>query len=105
MCIWRAARSCLSICSATIDDPGSRRRRRKIVFLVLLLLGLALLLGLVIWYLLFRQPIPLPPIPATQIPAYSTSIYGPSRPVGVAVSPSGDRIYVTQGGTAAVGAV
>jgi DNA-binding beta-propeller fold protein YncE len=88
------------------EDPGKRRRRRKAVILLLLFLGLVLLLGLVIWYLLFRQPInPLPPIPATQIPAYSTSIYGVTRPIGVAVSPDGDRIYVTEGGATGVGVV
>jgi DNA-binding beta-propeller fold protein YncE len=88
------------------EDPGKRRRRRKALVLLLLFLGLALLLGIAIWYLLFRQPInPLPPIPATQIPAYSTSIYGAVRPVGVAVSPDGDRIYVMQGAPVATGIV
>jgi DNA-binding beta-propeller fold protein YncE len=88
------------------EDPGKRRRRRKALILLLLFLGLALLLGIAIWYLLFRQPInPLPPIPATQIPAYSTSIYGAKRPIGVAVSPTGDRIYVTQGAAIGVGIV
>lgn len=76
------------------DDPGKRRRRRKFLILFLLFLLLATLLGLAIWYLLFRQPLPLPPIPATALPAYTTSIYGTDGPVGVAVSPSGDRIYV-----------
>lgn len=88
------------------DDPGKRRRRRKALLLLLLFLGMALLLGLAIWYLLFRQPInPIPPIPATQIPAYSTSLYGVTRPIGVAVSPSGDRIYVTQGSATGVSVV
>jgi DNA-binding beta-propeller fold protein YncE len=88
------------------EDPGERRRRRKAVVLLLLFLGLLLLLGLVIWYLLFRQPItPIPPIPVSQIPAYSTSMYGVTRPVGVAVNPSGDRIYVTEGAASGVGAV
>lgn len=88
------------------EDPGKRRRRRKALILLLLFLGLVLLLGIAIWYLLFRQPInPLPPIPATQIPAYSTSIYGATRPIGVAASPSGDRIYVTQGAASGVGVV
>lgn len=88
------------------EDPGKRRRRRKALILFLLFLGLVLLLGVAIWYLLFRQPInPLPPIPATQIPAYSTSIYGAKRPIGVAVSPTGDRIYVTQGAATGFGVV
>ena len=70
-------------------------------FIVLLVLaaGLLILILLFGWYLLFRQPInPLPIIPVSQVPKYSTAIYGVKRPVGVAVSPSGDRIYVTQTG-------
>ncbi len=56
-----------------------------------------MLVTIAIWYLLFRQPInPIPVIPAAQIPTYATAIYGADRPMGVAVSPSGDRIYVTQ---------
>jgi DNA-binding beta-propeller fold protein YncE len=75
-----------------------KRRRRKKALLLLLLLGLlAMLVTIAIWYLIFRQPInPLPLIPETQIPGYSTAIYGAQRPAGVAVSPSGDRIYVAQ---------
>jgi len=51
------------------------------------------------WYLVFRQPIPVPPlpvIPESQVPTYATAVYGMQRPSGVAVSPSGDRIYVSQ---------
>ena len=79
-------------------DPERRRRRRKIILLLLLLGSLAILLGIAIWYLLFRQPIPLPIIPPPAIPTYSTSIYGAADPSGVAVSPSGDRIYVAETG-------
>jgi DNA-binding beta-propeller fold protein YncE len=63
-----------------------------------LLLALVLLLGVAFWYLLFRKPIPLPipPIPATAIPAYTTSIYGADNPTGVAVNAAGDRIYVAE---------
>jgi DNA-binding beta-propeller fold protein YncE len=79
-------------------DPGNRRRRRKVAVLLLLFLGLLLLLGVAVWYLFFRQPIPLPLplIPATAIPAYTTSVYGANSPAGVAVSSTGDRIYVTE---------
>jgi DNA-binding beta-propeller fold protein YncE len=58
-----------------------------------------MLMTIAIWYLLFRQPIPPPPlpgIPQTEVPTYATAVYGTLRPSGVAVSPSGDRIYVTQ---------
>lgn len=83
----------------TVEEEG-KGRRRKILLLLLLLLGFAILLGLAIWYLLFRQPIPLPTIPGeTVMPTYTTSIYGASRPMGVTVSPDGSRIYLgeTQG--------
>jgi DNA-binding beta-propeller fold protein YncE len=75
-----------------------RRRRRKAILLLLLVGLLAMLATIAIWYLIFRQPItpPLPVIPESKIPSYSTSIYGASRPSGVAVSPSGDRVYVVQ---------
>jgi DNA-binding beta-propeller fold protein YncE len=79
-------------------EEEEKPRRRKAILLLLLLGLLAMLITIATWYLLFRQPIvpPLPVIPQSQIPAYSTSVYGAQRPAGVAVSPSGDRIYVTQ---------
>ena len=83
------------------DAPDEEKRRRRRALLLLLLLGLlAGLILLTIWYLIFRQPLPLPlpVIPDTQLPAYSTSIYGASSPSGVAVTPSGDRIYVAETG-------
>ncbi|MEO5965038.1 MAG: SMP-30/gluconolactonase/LRE family protein [Candidatus Limnocylindrales bacterium] len=71
------------------------RNRRKALLLVVLLAAFAILLGLAIWYLLFRQPIPLPAPPGQVVmPAYSTSIYGASRPMGVTTAPDGSRIYV-----------
>jgi DNA-binding beta-propeller fold protein YncE len=82
-----------------VPEGGTRRRKR--VLLLLLLLGLlAFVVGLAIWYLLFRQPIPvpLPGIPVSQVPSYQTSIYGAASPTGVAVTSSGDRIYVTENG-------
>jgi len=85
---------------AAEGEPGEQPRRgRKKAVVALLLLGLlAMLATIAIWYLLFRQPIvvPLPVIPEAQVPAYATAVYGMQRPTGVAVSPSGDRIYVTQ---------
>jgi len=78
-----------------LEEDSPRKRRRKLLLLLFLLAGLLVLLGLAIWYLLFRQPIPLPVIPGeTIMPGYSTSIYAASRPMSVAVNGSGDRIYV-----------
>jgi DNA-binding beta-propeller fold protein YncE len=71
------------------------RRRRKLLLLLLLLGAFIVLLGLAIWYLLFRQPIPIPTIPGeTVMPGYVTSIYGASRPMSVAVTGTGERIYI-----------
>jgi DNA-binding beta-propeller fold protein YncE len=85
---------------AVVDEPEAepRKRRRKAILALLLLGLLAMLATIALWYLLFRQPIPvpLPGIPDTKLPAYATSIYGTSNPMGIAVSPDGDRIYVAQ---------
>jgi DNA-binding beta-propeller fold protein YncE len=80
-------------------EEERKRRRRKAIILFLLLGLLGILLLLLLWYFLFRQPLPIvPPIPDLQLPSYSTSVYGADKPVGVAVTPSGDRIYVTESG-------
>lgn len=79
------------------EQPPARRRRRKFLLLFLLLLAFIALLGVAIWYLLFRQPIAIP-IPTTPgeatMPNYVTSIYGASRPMSVAVTSDGSRVYV-----------
>jgi DNA-binding beta-propeller fold protein YncE len=75
-----------------------RRRRRRMAALLLLLGLLVALTTLIIWYLLFRQPLPIPIIPESQVPAYSSSVYGIDRPTGVTVSAGGERIYVTETG-------
>ncbi len=82
------------------ETPEDRKRRRRRAFLLFFLLALlALLVLLATWYLLFRQPLPIiPPIPDAKLPGYSTSLYGASSPTGVAVTPSGDRIYVAETG-------
>ena len=77
------------------DEAPPEKRRRKILLLLLLLGGFLLLLGLAIWYLLFRQPVPVPTIPGeTIMPTYVTSIYGAARPEGVGVTADGGRIYI-----------
>jgi DNA-binding beta-propeller fold protein YncE len=81
-----------------VPEEEPRRSRRKLIVALVLLGLLAMLATIAIWYLVFRQPIPLPipVIPASEVPTYATAIYGAQRPSGVAVSQSGDRIYVTQ---------
>lgn len=77
--------------------PEDRERRRKL--LLLLLIGAAVLIVLLaILYKVFGEGgtgIPGISGPA-QMPTYSFSMYGVTRPLGVAVSTSGDRIYVTE---------
>ncbi len=80
------------------EMPPDRRRR---LILLLLLLGLLILLIIfAIWYLLFRQPVQnlIPNLDLTQPPSYQYSTYGVSKPLGVAVTADGSRMYVTQGG-------
>jgi len=80
-----------------VAEPDDRRRRRRLILLLLLFGLLVVFLGLLLWYLIFRQPLPLPQIPTTPVmPGYATSYYGAERPTGVAVASSGDRIYVTE---------
>jgi DNA-binding beta-propeller fold protein YncE len=80
------------------EEPPDRRRRLLLLFLLLALLFL--LLAFAVWYFLFRQPIEnlIPNLDLTKPPAYQLSTYGLSKPLGVAVSADGSKIYVTQGG-------
>jgi DNA-binding beta-propeller fold protein YncE len=52
------------------------------------------------WYLLFRKPIDeiIPDITIDKVPTYGFSIYGVQRPLGVAVSADGTRIYASESG-------
>jgi len=77
-----------------------KRRRRLLALLLFLLLLLFLFSGLFCRYL--QRPAPLPEIilPATvhYPPHYLFSIYGVDKPVGIALSPEGDRLYVAETG-------
>ncbi len=79
----------------------SRSRRRVLAILGVILLAV---IALNAYYLLTRQPITsLPVVRAvakTTPPTYLFSISGLSEPFGVAVSPDGQRIYVTETGGA-----
>jgi DNA-binding beta-propeller fold protein YncE len=87
---------------ATPAEPTPSRRRR-IRLLLALLLGI-LLLALALfgaWYLLFRKPItqlPLPNLEQGVMPGFSFAAYDLDKPLGIAVSADGSRIYVTQTG-------
>ncbi len=69
-----------------------KRRRRKVAALVLLAAIIAYLI-----YRLLSGGDSLPGISA-KLPHYDSSVYGVSQPMGVAVSPDGDRVYVTETG-------
>ena len=74
-----------------------RNRKRKIVALVALVVALLIVAALLIWLLMFHKPLSqLPGLSVATVPHYQSSIYGVKAPLGVAVSPSGDRIYVTE---------
>jgi len=69
------------------------KRKRKITLLLILLLIFAALFAR---YLLNRKPFSdLPGLNDTKLPHYEFSIYGAAKPLGVAATTSGGRIYVT----------
>jgi DNA-binding beta-propeller fold protein YncE len=97
---------------AESEEEEKRRRRGGLLWwwpgraLRLLLLGLlAILAGMIvtygIYYYFTRQPIPQLPLAQAVTrgipPQYLFSIYGVSSPMGVALSPDGERLYVTEG--------
>lgn len=87
------------------EEKGKGREKRRRWWLVALFLLLLLLLCGVVWLFVryLGQPAPLPdllalPVDVNIAPHYLFSIYGMDRPVGVAVYPRGDRIYVAETG-------
>jgi len=83
----------------TPAEEEPRRNRRKLVLLVLLLGLLAMFITIATWYLLFRKPIselPIPPVTSDQMPGFQFAAYDLTKPLGIAVSADGARIYVTQ---------
>lgn len=81
-------------------DPGKRRRRRIIAWL--LIAALVVFGALAGWYLMNRKPLSeLPGLETGKAPTYKTSLYGVDKPLGIAVSPDGERLYVSQSGTKA----
>jgi len=79
--------------TGAVAPAGMKNKKRKIAALVSLLVILALLF---VWYLMNRKPLSeLPGLGGTALPHYQSSIYGSTKPLGVAVTASGDRVYVT----------
>jgi DNA-binding beta-propeller fold protein YncE len=77
--------------TAPLADEG--RRRRKIAALAAILAVIAIIIVIIIRIL--GGSTPLPSIP-TELPHHVSDIYGVSQPMGVAVSPSGNRVYVSE---------
>ncbi len=78
------------------------KRRKQLLVLLLLLLALLVCIGQ-LFFQYIRQPKPLPemlplPVDVNYPPHYLFSIYGVEKPVGVALSPGFNRIYVTETG-------
>ena len=85
------------------EEQKRRRRPLLIIVLVVLLLFLAAVVCVAVRY--WQKPEPLTELPAVQAvvavetipPHFLFSIYGVGAPMGVAVTPAGDRIYATEG--------
>jgi DNA-binding beta-propeller fold protein YncE len=79
---------------AAAGTKMSKKRKSQIGALLIALVILALLFA---WYLMNRKPLSeLPGLSSTNLPHYELSIYGTANPIAVAVTPTGDRIYVTE---------
>ncbi len=76
--------------------PAKMNKKRKSM-IAALLIALVILALLFVWYLMNRKPLSeLPGLSSTTMPHYEMSIYGTTKPIGVAVTPTGDRVYVTE---------
>jgi DNA-binding beta-propeller fold protein YncE len=76
-----------------LTDAARKTRRRKIAALGGISVALAIVILIIIRALSGSSP--LPSIPS-ELPHHVSDIYGVNQPMGVAVSPSGDRVYVTE---------
>jgi DNA-binding beta-propeller fold protein YncE len=79
--------------AAALTAAELKRRRRKIAALLAILVALAIIVFIILRSLGGNSP--LPGIPS-ELPHYVSDLYGAKAPMGVAVSPSGDRVYVTE---------
>lgn len=76
-----------------LTEEERKRRRRKIGALLAIVVALAIVLVIILRSLSGSSP--LPGIPS-DVPGHVSNIYGVQAPMGVAVSPDGDRVYVTE---------
>jgi DNA-binding beta-propeller fold protein YncE len=82
------------VAGEAVPTKMSTKRKRQLSALAIALVILGLLFA---WYLMNRKPLSeLPGLSQSKVPHYEFSIYGTSNPIGVAVTPTGDRIYVTE---------
>ena len=77
-----------------LTDEERKRRRRKAAAL-LAILAVLIVIAIILIIRALTGSTPLPGL-SSDLPHYVSSIYGANEPMGVAVSPSGDRIYVTE---------
>lgn len=77
-----------------LTEEERKRRRRKIAALLAILAALIAIAIILILRALTGSN-PLPGIPS-ELPHHVSDIYGTSGPMGVAVNPSGNRVYVTE---------
>ncbi len=82
-------------------DDGRRKRRKRLAILLSLALLVFSVALLDVYYLTTRKPLA-EMVPAAAVvakalpPAFAASFYGMSAPMGVAVSPDGQRVYVSE---------
>ncbi len=88
--------------SAAPTGQGEKNRRRRIIAFIVVLALIALVGAVAGWYLHNRKPLTqLPGLEVATLPHYERSLYGATEPLGVAVSATGDRVYVTESGISA----
>ncbi len=81
------------------DEDEERRRKRLLAALLALLAALCLVTYLFVRYLNRPQPLPdlLPvPVEVNYPPHYLSAFYGVDAPLGIALSPDGQRLYVAE---------
>ena len=87
-----------SSASNALLKTAARIARKRLAMLILTPTLLVLIVASS-WYLVTGKPLSqLPGLFQAKLPHYVASFYGVTRPMGVAVNPAGDRIYVTESG-------